>query len=229
MASTAMGCVPWLPVLTGYCCWAAAAAAATHNYSCTKRTSSSYTGPHRLPILVLGGCRRPQDPITQNPITHTSTPIHMPFITGPRRLPQVHEEVWTANPGAGRRRLQDQKRGALLGLRDRRDAGCALSTALCCSVVPANAAPPFSREQQRCIRLRLVAFCIQTRRFTILCRSGVEDTIPDDLPPNEYYEYFKPDYKLHLTVSTVAYTDGYVTGYVYIYIYIQMFLPAQHA
>jgi hypothetical protein len=29
----------------------------------------------------------------------------------------------------------------------------------------------------------------------------VEDTIPDDLPPNEYYEYFKPDYKLHLTVS----------------------------
>ena len=31
---------------------------------------------------------------------------------------------------------------------------------------------------------------------------GVEDTIPDDLPPNEYYEYFKPDYKLHLQVRS---------------------------
>jgi hypothetical protein len=29
---------------------------------------------------------------------------------------------------------------------------------------------------------------------------GVEDQVPDDLPPNEYYEYFKPDYKLHLQV-----------------------------
>lgn len=32
-------------------------------------------------------------------------------------------------------------------------------------------------------------------------KTGVEDKVPDDLPPNEYYEYFKPDYKLHLTVS----------------------------
>lgn len=29
----------------------------------------------------------------------------------------------------------------------------------------------------------------------------MEDQVPDDLPPNEYYEYFKPDYRLHLQVS----------------------------
>ena len=34
--------------------------------------------------------------------------------------------------------------------------------------------------------------------------TGVEDEVPDDLPPNEYYEYFKPDYRLHLTVRVVC-------------------------
>ena len=27
---------------------------------------------------------------------------------------------------------------------------------------------------------------------------GMEDDIPDDLPPNDYYEYYQPDYKLHM-------------------------------
>ncbi|GBF93503.1 histone deacetylase [Raphidocelis subcapitata] len=45
-------------------------------------------------------------------------------------------------------------------------------------------------------KIKNVARCWAYETAVLL---GVEASVPDDLPPNEYYEYFKPDYKLHLT------------------------------
>ncbi len=34
----------------------------------------------------------------------------------------------------------------------------------------------------------------------------LDNDIPDDanIPPNDFYEYYAPDYKLHLTVGTIC-------------------------
>ncbi len=80
--------------------------------ACAPPTQAHHVLPtqaHHRFICSLRACRRGLS--GQRPPGRVQ-PLH----TGPRDVPRVHEDFRRAAASAGRRRLQDQERGALLGI-----------------------------------------------------------------------------------------------------------------